>query len=134
MKNLYLPIAFLVVALSLLAPVYSARPGFVFPSTCCYYNGSILRTVVPPSHFPNEGVDAFYAIMNGVGAQKGVVAVAPGAEGYHGGHWKFYAVSFNSGVIPYLLTSAASVLAAHSAGDVTITRVPAMDFLCPIQP
>jgi len=36
-------------------------------------------------------------------------------------------------VTPYLLTSAGAVLAAAAAGDVTITRDPAMDFLCPIQ-
>lgn len=130
-RKFYLPVALFVV-IALLVPVYAARPGFVFPGGCCYFDGSLVRTVVPPSHFPNEGVDDFYAIMNGVSGQKGVVAVAPGAEGYHGGHWKFYAVSFN--VAPYLLTSSAAVLAAQAAGDVTITRLPAMDFLCPIQP
>jgi len=36
-------------------------------------------------------------------------------------------------VAPYLLTSEAAVLAAYMAGDVTVTRVPANDFLCPIQ-
>ena len=47
-----------------------------------------------------------------------------------GGHWKFFAVTWN--VAPYF-TSEAAILAAQSAGDVTVTRVPAMDFLCPIQ-
>ncbi len=112
----------------------AARPGFVFPSGCCYYNGSVVRTVVPPASFPNEGLDNFYAITNGASGQKGVVAVAPGNVDYHGGHWKFFAVSFNGGVTPYLLTSEAAVLAAESAGDVSVTRVPANDFLCPIQP
>jgi hypothetical protein len=37
-------------------------------------------------------------------------------------------------VAPYLLTSDEAVLAAAAAGDVTITRNPAADFLCPIQP
>jgi hypothetical protein len=36
-------------------------------------------------------------------------------------------------VTPYLLTSETDVLASQSAGDVTVTRVAAMDFLCPIQ-
>ena len=52
--------------------------------------------------------------------------------GYHGGHWKVFHVSFN--VTPYLLTSEAAVQAAATAGDVTVTRSPAEDFLCPIQP
>src|SRR5881628_1993267 len=64
--------------------------------------------------------------------QKGVVGVAPGARGYHGGHWKFFAVTWN--VTPYLLTSEIAVLAAAAAGDATVTRVPDNDFKCPIQP
>jgi hypothetical protein len=88
--------------------------------------------VVPPANTPNAGRDNFYAITNGVSGQKGVVGVVPGDAGYHGGDWKFYAVTFI--VSPYLLTSEAAVLAGAAAGDVTITRDAAADFLCPIQP
>ena len=114
-----------------LAPAQAARPEFVFPGGCCFYEGETVRTVVPPASFPNTGVDNFYAIMNGATGQKGVVAEAPGDVGYHGGHWGFHAVSWNTA--PYLLTSEDAVLAAAAAGDVTVTRVPANDFLCPIQ-
>ena len=110
----------------------SSRPPFVFPAGCCYYQGNIVRTVVPPASDPQAGIDDFYGFPAGAAAgQKGVVGVAPGAPGYHGGHWKFFAVTWN--VTPYLLTSEAAVLAA-AAGDVTVTRVPANDFKCPIQP
>jgi hypothetical protein len=126
-------IAVPVIILATLAPARADRPGFVFPGICCYYNGQLVRTVVPPAAFPNTGTDPFYAITNGVSAQKGVVAVAPGAVGYHGGHWAFNAVTFNPGVTPYLLTSAEDVQAAAATGDVSIARDPAMDFLCPIQ-
>lgn len=108
-----------------------ARPPFVFPDGCCYYNDRIVRTVVPPASSPRTGRDNFYAITNGVAGQKDVVGVAPGDTDYHGGHWKFHAVMFT--VAPYLLTSEAAVLAAESAGDVTITRDPDADFKCPIQ-
>ncbi len=92
-----------------------------------------MRTVVPPASTPQEGTDNFYAFPAGAAAaQKGVVGVAPGASGYHGGHWKFFAVTWN--VTPYLLTSEAAVLTAAAGGDVTVTRVPDNDFLCPIQP
>src|SRR6266511_1447062 len=121
------------IMLAMLAPAKADRPGFVFPGICCYYNGQLVRTVVPPAAFPNTGSDPFYAITNGVAGQKGVVGVAPGAVGYHGGHWAFNAVTFNPGVTPYLLTSAEEVLAAAAAGDVSISRDPAMDFICPIQ-
>ena len=111
----------------------SARPAFVFPGGCCFYEGRMVRTVVPPASTPQEGRDNFYAFPNGAAAgQKGVVAVAPGDRDYHGGHWAFHAVTFN--VTPYLLTSEEAVLAAAAAGDVSITRVAASDFRCPIQP
>jgi len=111
----------------------SERPPFVFPSGCCFYEGRVVRTVVPPARTPQEGRDNFYAFPNGAAAgQKGVVGVAPGDLSYHGGHWAFHAVTFN--VTPYLLTSEAAVLAAAAAGDVSIARVPANDFKCPIQP
>lgn len=121
------------IMMAMLAPAQAGQPGFVFPGSCCYYNGQVVLTVVPPAAFPNTGIDPFYAITNGVTGQKGIVPVAPGADGYHGGHWAFNAVSFNPGVTPYLLTSAEDVLAAAAAGDVSITRDPTMDFLCPIQ-
>ncbi|HWM53078.1 MAG TPA: hypothetical protein VNP71_07955 [Thermoplasmata archaeon] len=120
----------LVIVLAVVPPAQAARPGFVFPDICCYYNGALVRTVVPPAAFPNEGRDNFYVVMG----QEifGVVAVAPGAAGYHGGHWAFHSVMWN--VAPYLLTSEAAILAAQTAGDVSVTRVPENDFLCPIQP
>jgi hypothetical protein len=122
-----------VILLAALAPARADTPGFVFPGVCCFYQGTMVGTVVPPSAFPNAGVDPFYAFDNGADGQKGVVSVAPGDTDYHGGHWKFYLVHWVSGT-PTVLTSVADVLAAQSAGFVTITRVPSNDFLCPIQP
>lgn len=114
---------------ALMPPAHAATPGFVFPDICCYYNGSIVRTVVPPAAFPSEGRDNFYVVM---GQEVfGVVGVAPGAPDYHGGQWKFHLVTWN--VAAYPLTSEAAILAAQSAGDVTVTRDAANDFLCPIQ-
>jgi hypothetical protein len=111
----------------------ASRPPFVFPGGCCFYEDRMVRTVVPPASAPQEGRDNFYAFPSGAASgQKGVVGVAPGDTDYHGGQWKFHAVTWN--VTPYLLTSEAAVLAAASAGDVTITRISANDFKCPIQP
>lgn len=113
--------------------VATGVPSFVFPGGCCFYEGGVVRTVVPPASTPKEGRDAFYAFPSGAAAgQKGIVAVVPGDQDYHGGHWAFFAVTFN--VTPYLLTSEAAVLAAAAAGNVSITRVAANDFRCPIQP
>src|SRR6266566_928342 len=119
----------LVSVVAIVPPAQAARPGFVFPDICCYYNGGLVRTVVPPSAFPNEGRDNFYVVQGQ--SIFGVVAVAPGAPGYHGGHWKFHSVTWN--VAAYPLPSESAILSAAAAGDVTVTRNAANDFLCPIQ-
>jgi hypothetical protein len=118
------------------SPELAAAPAFaravVFPGGCCFYEGRELRTVVPPAAAPKEGRDNFYGFPSGAAVgQKGVVGVAPGDTNYHGGQWKFHAVTWN--VASYLLMSEAAVLAAELAGDVTITRVAENDFKCPIQ-
>jgi hypothetical protein len=128
---LFVP-ALVLALLALPAPARADTPPFVFPDGCCFLDGGVVRTVVPPAAAPDAGRDDFYAVMGGVAGQKGVVAVGPGSAGYHGGDWRFFAVTWN--VQPYLLTSAGAVLAAAAAGDVTITRVPGNDFKCPIQP
>jgi hypothetical protein len=122
-----------VFALALAAPAAVARPGYVFPGGCCFYEGETVRTVVPPASFPGSGSDDFFAVMGGAPGQKAVVAEAPGDVGYSGGHWAFHSVTWNAGVTPYLLTSSDAVWEAEDAGDVTVTRVEANDFLCPIQ-
>jgi hypothetical protein len=130
-RRLAVGLALVVAVLSVTAVATAARPGFVFPAGCCFYKGVAVRTVVPPAAFPNQGTDPFYAVMGGVSGQKAVVGLAPGDKGYNGGHWAFHSVTWN--VMPYLLTSEAAIDAAEVAGDVTVTRVAANDFLCPIQ-
>ena len=99
-----------------------------------YHDGSIVRTVVVPKAIPGRGTDPFYSVTNGVEGQLGIAGVAPGDGPYHGGAWAVNVVTFNDGVEPYLLTSDEAVFAAQAAGDVTVTRNPAADFRCPVQP
>ena len=73
-----------------------------------------------------------YEVANGVSGQLGIAAVGPGTGGYHGGRWAVSIVTFNQGVAPYLLTSAAAVQAAAVAGDVVVTPDPGADFRGPI--
>ena len=120
-------------AIALVFPVtsaFAATPGF----GNLYYNGTIVRTVVPPAVFPNAGRDNFYKVTNGATGQLGIASVAPGSSDYHGGHWKVFTVTFNSEITPVLLTSEQAVLSAQNAGMVTVTRNAAADFLCPVQP
>jgi hypothetical protein len=128
----------LLVSFLVLAPFVLALPiGSVFAATPVfgnlYYNGTIVHTIIPPAAFPNTGLDNFYKVTNGAAGQLGIASVAPGADGYHGGHWKVLIVTFNQGAAPVLLTSQAAVLAAQSAGTVTVTRNASADFLCPVQ-
>ncbi len=132
MKKFSLVSLFVVATFVLALPigsVFAATPGF----GNLYYNGTIVGTVVPPAAFPNTGIDNFYEVQHGATGQLGVTSVAPGADGYHGGHWKVFVVTFNQDATPVLLTSEAAVLAAQSAGTVTVTRNASADFLCPVQ-
>src|SRR4051794_19396671 len=94
------------------------------PSGRLYLDGQIVRTHVVPARLPHGGVDPLYMITNGVSDQVSVVTYGPGSPNYHGGAWAVNLVTFNSGVTPYLLTSADEVQQAEAAGDVTITRHP----------
>ena len=117
-------------ALSAFADSSNAAVGF----GTLFYNGGTIHTVIPPAAFPNSGTDPFYKVTTGAAGQLGIAGVAPGTADYHGGAWAVNLVTFNDGVAPYLLTSATAVQTAAAAGDVTVTRVPAADFRCPVQP
>src|SRR5437773_11224038 len=114
-KRLSLVMLAFVTFVAVLPPAQAARPGFVFPDICCYYNGAVVRTVVPPAAFPNEGRDNFYVVMGQ--SIFGVVAVATGAPGYHRGHWKFHSVTWNAAAYP--VTSESAMVSAAAAGDVS---------------
>ncbi|UCF02635.1 MAG: hypothetical protein JSV14_02980 [Deltaproteobacteria bacterium] len=125
-KGLTVFIIFAVIFAGTTAVMAQVQFGYLF------YDGEVVRTVVPPATMSKPGRDDLYVVMQGVQGQLAIAAVAPGDTDYHGGKWAFHSVTWN--VDPYLLTSEADVLAAEAAGDVTVTRVPAMDFKCPIQP
>jgi hypothetical protein len=98
-----------------------------------FHDGDVVGTVVNSgSVAPGSGNDPFYAVTNGAEGQLGIAGVAPGDGPYHGGNWAFHAVTFRTGVTPYLLTSDEAVFAAQARGDVTVTRIPENDFRCPV--
>lgn len=99
-----------------------------------YLNGETVRTFGVPANLPHGGTDPLFVVSNGVSGQIGIAGLGPGEQGYSGGDWAFYDVTFNQGVQAYLLDSDEAVLAAEMAGDVTVTRVQANDFRCPVLP
>ena len=122
-------IAFALLALAA-AQSLQAKPGFGE----LFYNGGVVRTVVPPAAAPMRGRDNIYPVANGVDGQLPIAAVAPGDRNYHGGKWAVHVVMWLPAATPYLLTSEDQVLAAYGAGDIAISRVFEADFKCPIQP
>src|SRR5437879_11328348 len=114
MKTLTITI-FSALVIALVLPVtsaFAATPGFGH----LYFNGTIVRTVVPPAAFPNEGRDNFYKVTNGATGQLGIVAVATGSPGYNSGHWKVFIVTFSSEITTILLISEQEVLSDHKVG------------------
>ena len=69
-----------------------------------YYDGAVVRTVVPPAAAPKQGRDPIYPIMGGVEGQLPVAAVAPGDKGYHGGKWAVNGVMFEGDDVHDVLT------------------------------
>ena len=113
---------------------FADSPNAVVGFGTLFFNGGTVRTVVVPAAFPNSGTDPFFRVTNGAAGQLGIAGVAPGSADYHGGAWAVNLVTFSAAVKPYLLTSAHAVQTAAAAGDVTVTRIPAADFRCPVQP
>ena len=98
-----------------------------------FLNGSVVGTTVTPAPVPaGTGTDPFYKVTNGASGQLGIAGVGPNAGPYHGGDWQVFLVTFNSGVTPFLLTSADAVTVAEARGEVTVKRAPADDFRCPV--
>jgi len=128
----------LILSAALLLALAIAVPAGASPAITGHHlwlNGQRLGTVVVSSPLPNGGQDPIYAIfVNGSMFGDGIAAVGPGTGSYHGGAWAVHVVTFNDGYTPYQFTSASQVLAAANAGIVTIMRVPAADFRCPVLP
>jgi hypothetical protein len=121
------------VALMMAALLLVAAPALATAGKgSLYLDGQVVRTVVPPAAIPHGGTDPIYMVTNGAGGQLGIAAVGPGYDGYHGGRWAVYLVTFT--VAPYLLTSDEAVFAAEAAGDVTVVRAPELDNRCPVLP
>jgi len=98
-----------------------------------HYDDAVVRTVATPTSQPGAGVDAIYAFPGDkADGQLSITSVAPGDRDYHGGRWAVYVVEWN--VTPYNVTSDAALLAAAGAGDVSIARMSAADFVCPVTP
>ena len=102
-----------------------------------YYEGMVVKTIVPPAAMKQTGTENFYVIFENADAdmprQRPVIATAPGDKGYRGGKWAFNKVVWTGDTEPYELMSAMEVYMAKMLGDITIDRIPENDFKCPVQ-
>ncbi|MEP7040175.1 MAG: hypothetical protein ABI864_01230 [Chloroflexota bacterium] len=97
-----------------------------------YAEGDAYRTFGTPAHVDaGTGTDPIIAFSNF--AQGGVAKYAPG-EGSHGGRWQVWVATWVDAGDAHLLTDFDDVLALVNAGDITLQRMPAADFRCPILP
>lgn|GEM_PF-1222135 len=93
-----------------------------------YYEGEVVRTVLPPAAMKKTGTDDLFLVPK----QRLVIAVVPSDKEYRGGKWAVHMVEWVNA--PYLLMSSAEVHAAYKAGDISMTRLTEADFKCPVQP
>ncbi len=118
----------LIAALSLIiaAPVAARSFGTV------YAEGDAFRTFGTPARVdPGTGTDPIIAFSNF--DQGGVAKYAPGS-GSHGGRWQVWVATWADVGDAYLLTDFDDVMALVGAGEITLQRMPAADFRCPILP
>jgi hypothetical protein len=135
MKKNILPV--FIIAMMLLIPGFVVADRESAPGQnrgMIYLNGDVVRTQGVPANLPHGGSDPLFVVSNGVSGQLGIAGLGPGEQGFSGGDWAFYDVTFNAGVTPYLLDSDEAVHMAEMVGDITVTRVASNDFRCPVLP
>lgn len=127
MRRLLLTLTVLAALTALLAAPVSARSfGTV------YAEGDAYRTFGTPAHVdPGTGTDPIISFSNF--DQGGVAKYAPG-QGSHGGRWQVWVATWVDPTDAHLLTDFDAVIALVTSGDITLQRMPAADFRCPILP
>jgi len=118
----------LVGALSLVlaAPVGAKTFGTI------YAEGEAFRTFGNAARVdPGTGTDPIIAFSNF--DQGGVAKYAPG-RGSHGGRWMVWVATWVDPGDAHLLTDFDDVMALVNTGEITLVRMPAADFRCPILP
>lgn len=116
-------------------PASAARggvPGSPIIADAIWADGEAYGTILQkPLHY--NGNDRSFDRLYLVPDQNPVAEAAPGNNAYNGGRWLPTPVDWNTE--PYLITSAADLMAAAATGDVTIGE-PMIDaaFLCPLIP
>ena len=115
-----------VLSLALAGPAGAREFGTI------YAEGESYRTFGTTARVdPGTGTDPIIAFTNF--DQGGVAQYAPG-PGSHGGRWAVWLATWVDPGDAHLLTDYDDVIALVDAGEITLQRMPAADFRCPILP
>ena len=120
--------------LSMLAALMAvlAAPASAKSFGTIYAEGDAYRTFGTPARVdPGTGTDPIVAFSNF--DQGGVAQYAPG-KGSHGGRWQVWVATWVDPGDAHLLTDFDDVMALVGTGDLTLQRMAAADFRCPILP
>lgn len=115
-----------VLSLALAGPAGAREFGTI------YADGETFRTFgVPARVDPGTGTDPIISFSN---FDQGGIAQYPPGEGSHGGRWMVWVATWVDPGDAHLLTDFDDVIALVESGDITLVRMPAADFRCPILP
>lgn len=103
-------------------------PGLAF-----YVDDVRYRTVATPTDLSGTGApDHSYDKIYDLGTGINVAEAKPGDRDYNGGRWMVLPVQWAAGVTPVQFTNDAQILAAESAGLLSIATTPVKQFVCPV--
>ena len=118
--------------LTALLAVTAATPAAAREFGTIYVDGASYRTFASPARVdPGTGRDPIVSFTNF--DQGGVAQYAPG-RGSHGGRWAVWMATWIDPTDAHLVTDFDTVLSLAASGEITLERVPAADFRCPILP
>ena len=124
-----------VATVGMLALMTMAAPVGARTFGAVYANDQIYRVFGNAASVPDgTGTDPFARFTNSANPnQLGVAEFAPGSPtAHHGGRWAVYAATWTNGDSATLVTSWSQLEALVSSGDLTLVRVEAADFRCPV--
>jgi hypothetical protein len=119
----------------LLAAVALAGPVGARDFGAVYANDAIYRVFGNAANVPDgTGTDPFATFTNSMNPdQRGVAEFAPGSPtGHHGGRWAVYRATWTTGDSSELITSWSELQSYVTSGELSLVRVAAADFRCPV--
>jgi hypothetical protein len=105
------------------------------PQLSFYIDDVRYRTVGTPTDFFGTGAPDFtFDKIYNLGTGINVADAKPGDRDFNGGRWQVYTVTWGAGQTPVQYTNDQQILAAQSAGILTVNSTPVKEFFCNVAP